>query len=311
MKDGSNEMKFPVSWTIVIRQSSYSVFLSYFFALLAGLREAEQDFNGYSARWPSTILGHRKYFKDVDKFWNQIERCHAEFEASSSIMEDTTEAFKTSVASVNFSIKNVNNTMLKYNEEIKSVKSIRQNSENSELDDYDSPIHKDELKSVRSVLGKRWNSESSDYDSSTESDGNQSPCEIVKKNQMNQKIIQNVSKNAPPSLISIMQEYCKKNLTSKFDPAHSYILDLSPRSKIAKEFASEYWTNLIADHPNFLVDKNLEELQDILEAPPDSDEEWIIKTNLTPQSISRIKRYSINEESPNQTLLLAFEDSLI
>ncbi|CAJ0833124.1 9370_t:CDS:2, partial [Entrophospora sp. SA101] len=64
----------------------------------------------------------------------------------------------------------------------------------------------------------------------------------------------------------------------------------------------------------FLVDKNLEELQDILEAPPGggtSDEEWVIKQNLTPQSISRIKKYSINEESHNQNLLLAFEDSLI
>ncbi|CAJ0840178.1 5340_t:CDS:2, partial [Entrophospora sp. SA101] len=58
----------------------------------------------------------------------------------------------------------------------------------------------------------------------------------------------------------------------------------------------------------FLVGKNLEELQDILETPPGegtSDEEWIIKQNLTPQDILRIKK----NESLSQTPLLAFEDS--
>ncbi|CAG8741005.1 15195_t:CDS:2, partial [Funneliformis mosseae] len=66
--------------------------------------------------------GHRKYYKDVDMFWNQIERRQAEAEASSSVIRDTTEAFKNSIASVNSSIMNVNNTMIKYNEELKGDK---------------------------------------------------------------------------------------------------------------------------------------------------------------------------------------------
>ncbi|CAG8498012.1 16804_t:CDS:2 [Funneliformis caledonium] len=111
-------------------------------------QEAEQDFSDHSARWPPTILsylyctlrlndlscgrepaqlrvifcvltpyglrarcGHRKYFIDVDMLWNQIERRHAEAEASSSVIQDITEVFKNSIASVNSSIKNVNDTM--------------------------------------------------------------------------------------------------------------------------------------------------------------------------------------------------------
>ena len=42
--DDSYKAKFLFSFFIV------------FFTLLAGLREAEQDFNGYSTRWSSTIL---------------------------------------------------------------------------------------------------------------------------------------------------------------------------------------------------------------------------------------------------------------
>ncbi|CAG8848345.1 28384_t:CDS:2, partial [Racocetra persica] len=89
--------------------------------------------------------GHRKYFKDVDILWNQIKRHHAELEASSSVIQDTTEVFKNSIASVNSSIKNVNNIVFQYNEKIKGVE-IKPNFENA-----------------GSVLGKRRNSVSGDY----------------------------------------------------------------------------------------------------------------------------------------------------
>jgi hypothetical protein len=68
-------------------------------------------------------------------FWNQIERRHAEAEASSSVIQDTTEVFKNSIASVNSSIKNVNDTMIKYNEELKGDKSALGKRRNSE--DYE------------------------------------------------------------------------------------------------------------------------------------------------------------------------------
>ncbi|RHZ62250.1 hypothetical protein Glove_341g68 [Diversispora epigaea] len=101
--------------------------------------------------------GHRKYFKDVDIFWHLIERRHTE--ASSSVIQSTTDVFKNSIESVNSSINNVNSTVLHYNEELKSVKSIKSNSENAE-----------------NVLGKKQKKWSFGF--STESDGNESSCEI-------------------------------------------------------------------------------------------------------------------------------------
>ncbi|CAG8619787.1 7407_t:CDS:10, partial [Funneliformis caledonium] len=67
--------------------------------------------------------GHCKYFKDVDVIWQKIERHLAEEEASRTIMHNTTKAFKTSIANVNTSINNVDNTMLQYNKELEGKKS--------------------------------------------------------------------------------------------------------------------------------------------------------------------------------------------
>ena len=83
------------------------------------------------------IKGHRKYFKDVNMFWNKVERRHSEVripnkflvslnklriivffflqlqaEASSSIVRDTTKVFKNSIENVNDSINNVNETVV-------------------------------------------------------------------------------------------------------------------------------------------------------------------------------------------------------
>ncbi|CAG8616549.1 17520_t:CDS:10 [Acaulospora morrowiae] len=85
------------------------------------------------------------------------------------------------------------------------------------------------------------------------SDGDESPCEIEKRNKINR------------TMIFIMKEYCKKNLTSKFDHAHSYILDLSPTSKIAREFAPDYWSELTSDRPNVINLEYHSELKPILD----------------------------------------------
>ncbi|CAG8733294.1 19917_t:CDS:10, partial [Dentiscutata erythropus] len=109
---------------------------------------------------------------------------------------------------------------------------------------------------------------------STESDGNESPCEIAKRS-----LISNASKSTPlplisdeeaskstsQSLTSVMQEYREKDSTSKFDPANSYILDLSPTSKIAKEFTPEHWSRLIADRPALINVTYHRELEPILD----------------------------------------------
>ncbi|CAG8711406.1 3110_t:CDS:2, partial [Funneliformis mosseae] len=60
---------------------------------------------------------------DVDVFWQKIERHLAEEEASRSIMHNITKAFKTSIANVNTSVNNVDNTMLQYNKELEGEKS--------------------------------------------------------------------------------------------------------------------------------------------------------------------------------------------
>ncbi|CAJ0650686.1 12969_t:CDS:2 [Entrophospora sp. SA101] len=97
-----------------------------------------------------------------------------------------------------------------------------------------------------------------------------------------------------------------KALSDRAQPENIYIItpiSLTIYISISIEHCFELLIKL-----RFLVGKNLEELQDILETPPGegtSDEEWIIKQNLTPQDILRIKK----NESLSQTPLLAFEDS--
>ncbi|RHZ74396.1 hypothetical protein Glove_225g24 [Diversispora epigaea] len=96
----------------------------------------------------------------VDIFWCLVERRCVEFEASSSTIQDTTEVFKNFMLSVNSSIKNVNNTMFKYDEELKDVKNSGDVSE------------------------KRRNSRTNDYDPLTESSGNEHLTEIAKKGEI-------------------------------------------------------------------------------------------------------------------------------
>nr|CAG8614972.1 1638_t:CDS:10 [Entrophospora candida] len=47
------------------------------------------------------------------------------------------------------------------------------------------------------------------------------------------------------SLSSILRQYCAKKNTSPYDPAHSYILDLSLTSKIKDEFSHKQWSELL------------------------------------------------------------------
>ncbi|RUS26822.1 hypothetical protein BC938DRAFT_484073 [Jimgerdemannia flammicorona] len=49
------------------------------------------------------------------------------------------------------------------------------------------------------------------------------------------------------SSASVLKKYCAKPRTSNFDPARSYILDLTPTSKIINEFSSDEWTKLLTN----------------------------------------------------------------
>ncbi|CAI2201519.1 19420_t:CDS:2, partial [Funneliformis geosporum] len=77
--------------------------------------------------------------------------------------------------------------------------------------------------------------------------------------------IYNDPRDVSLSLISIMEEYCKKDSTSKFDPAHSYILDLTATSKIIKEFTPEHWSKLVADRPDVVNVEYHKELDSIFD----------------------------------------------
>ncbi|CAG8466371.1 5931_t:CDS:10 [Scutellospora calospora] len=51
------------------------------------------------------------------------------------------------------------------------------------------------------------------------------------------------------SLLSVLRQYCMKKSTSPYDPAHSFILDLSSSSKIRGEFSYEKWFEFLKRRP--------------------------------------------------------------
>ncbi|RUS33212.1 hypothetical protein BC938DRAFT_472603, partial [Jimgerdemannia flammicorona] len=55
--------------------------------------------------------------------------------------------------------------------------------------------------------------------------------------------------NDGASLVSVMQQYSARPNTSEYDPAHCFILDLSPSSKIERVMNPEYWGEILADRP--------------------------------------------------------------
>ncbi|CAG8633818.1 2629_t:CDS:2, partial [Scutellospora calospora] len=102
------------------------------------------------------------------------------FEDLNSVIQNTTEVFKNSMLSINSTIKNMNNTVLKYNEEIKGIESIKPNSE--------------------SILGKRQNS-SSNYDELAFLFNNLNKDVIIRK--INENTLENESKLSLASNIKI------------------------------------------------------------------------------------------------------------
>ncbi|CAG8461019.1 7964_t:CDS:10 [Cetraspora pellucida] len=52
------------------------------------------------------------------------------------------------------------------------------------------------------------------------------------------------------SLLSILKKYCASESTSQYDPAHSFIVDLSLSSKIRGQFSNEEWAKLVKRRPD-------------------------------------------------------------
>ncbi|CAH1767727.1 15764_t:CDS:2 [Entrophospora sp. SA101] len=70
--------------------------------------------------------------------------------------------------------------------------------------------------------------------------------------------ITNVQNSNNVDLLVIVNNYCNKPTTSQFDPARSYILDLTPESKIRKEFSSDDWSIVIEDNKITMTDYSSE-----------------------------------------------------
>ncbi|CAG8512591.1 7150_t:CDS:2, partial [Acaulospora colombiana] len=70
--------------------------------------------------------------------------------------------------------------------------------------------------------------------------------------------------NEPSAYVILtMEKYCKKQTTSKFDLAHSFILDLTSESQIEKEFEPKLWAELIADRPATIKSEYHKEIESI------------------------------------------------
>ncbi|CAI2190654.1 4908_t:CDS:10 [Funneliformis geosporum] len=51
-------------------------------------------------------------------------------------------------------------------------------------------------------------------------------------------------------LLTLLENYCAKETTSLYNPAHSFIIDLSPPSKIKGEFNDKQWAELVRRRPD-------------------------------------------------------------
>ncbi|CAI2188979.1 18166_t:CDS:10, partial [Funneliformis geosporum] len=247
--------------------------------------EAEQDFSDHSARWPPTILsylyctlrlndlscgrepaqlrvGHRKYFRDVDMLWNQIERRHAE--ASGSVIQDTTEVFKNSIASVNSSIKNVNETMIKYNEELKGDRK-RRNSEDYE-ENRISKKRQDKYIIPPPRPNSKPDSDTEDHEVVSDHEVQVSEKEISAGRTLTDPVV-SWTLSTGKNVGEILSAYREKIPRTKayLYPAYFGILDLSGEDVEVKDlFTDDEWNEMIKD---FVNNVNLSDLDVKQEEP--------------------------------------------
>ncbi|KAG9296337.1 hypothetical protein G9A89_014929 [Geosiphon pyriformis] len=70
--------------------------------------------------------------------------------------------------------------------------------------------------------------------------------EVENKDNLGPKATAQHIKSYQINLRSMLADYCKKKTISSYNPARSFILDLSPSSKIRSEFPREKWNELVA-----------------------------------------------------------------
>ncbi|RUO95303.1 hypothetical protein BC936DRAFT_144565, partial [Jimgerdemannia flammicorona] len=86
----------------------------------------------------------------------------------------------------------------------------------------------------------------SEDDSASDSLDVDKDSEVENKDNLGPKATAQHIKSYQINLRSMLADYCKKKTTSSYNPARSFILDLSPSSKIRSEFPRGKWNELVA-----------------------------------------------------------------
>ncbi|CAG8694687.1 22526_t:CDS:10 [Cetraspora pellucida] len=66
------------------------------------------------------------------------------------------------------------------------------------------------------------------------------------------------------SLLSVLKKYCANKSTSLYDPAHSFIVDLSLSSKIRGQFSNEEWAKLVKRRPDVVQKSYYHEIESLI-----------------------------------------------
>jgi hypothetical protein len=66
------------------------------------------------------------------------------------------------------------------------------------------------------------------------------------------------------SLLSVLKKYCANKSTSLYDPARSFIVDLSLSSKIRGQFSNEEWADLVKRRPDAVQKSYHHEIESII-----------------------------------------------
>jgi len=66
------------------------------------------------------------------------------------------------------------------------------------------------------------------------------------------------------SLLSVLKKYCANKSTSLYDPARSFIVDLSLSSKIRGQFSNEEWADLVKRRPDVVRKSYHHEIESII-----------------------------------------------
>ncbi|CAB4408159.1 unnamed protein product [Rhizophagus irregularis] len=203
-------------------------------------------------------VGHSVYRKLCETVQKMASQCLESFEREKNLPDvvnfwrDKSKVMKTiRKASILNSQKIINNMLelhCDFNEALTNT--TRQNIKPA--------LKRKEEETIIDAENSLFVSELSERDSN---DATVSQDELVPLKNTHKRLFSETGDDLPSShIISVMEQYRVKSTTSKYDLVHSFILDLTPCSRIEKEFEPEFWAELIADRPPAANAKYYEEI---------------------------------------------------